>query len=103
MSVPAGGVELAHGTAPSTHIVAAVITLLNQDRLAANKTTLGLFAPVLYGAWEQRASNFWDITEGLNGGECAQDSFSAAKGWDPLTGVGTIRFDRLRAYVAALP
>lgn len=80
-----------------------MITLLNQDRLDAGKGTLGFVNPLLYSLWEEDPSCFWDITVGLNDDGCMGDGFSAAKGWDPLTGLGTVRFDKVRQYVMSLP
>ncbi|GJC89477.1 tripeptidyl-peptidase sed1 [Colletotrichum liriopes] len=78
------------GTSLSAPIWAAVLTLINERRLAANKTTLGFVHPVLYAHPEV----FTDITEGSNPG-CNSSGFLAAKGWDPVSGLGTPMFPEL--------
>jgi tripeptidyl-peptidase-1 len=40
------------------------------------------------------ASGFHDITKGTNPG-CGTLGFSASKGWDPVTGLGTPNFTSL--------
>jgi tripeptidyl-peptidase-1 len=43
----------------------------------------------------QNADAFNDITEGTNSG-CGTDGFSTAPGWDPVTGLGTPIYPKLR-------
>ncbi|KAJ4856549.1 pro-kumamolisin, activation domain-containing protein [Trichoderma breve] len=78
------------GTSLSAPIWAAVITLINERRLAANKSTVGFIHPVLYAHTEV----FVDITEGSNPG-CNTTGFPAVKGWDPVSGLGTPYFPKL--------
>jgi tripeptidyl-peptidase-1 len=40
------------------------------------------------------AGGFHDITKGTNPG-CGTLGFSASKGWDPVTGLGTPNFTKL--------
>ncbi|KAI0123235.1 peptidase S8/S53 domain-containing protein [Xylariales sp. AK1849] len=80
----------ASGTSLSAPIWAAVLTLVNERRLAANKSTVGLVHPVLYAHPEV----FNDITKGSNPG-CNSTGFPAAKGWDPISGLGTPNFPKL--------
>lgn len=42
------------------------------------------------------------ITTGSNPG-CNTDGFSAVKGWDPVTGLGTPKFSKLLDAFMALP
>ena len=51
---------------------------------------LGLLNPFLY----QNPTAFNDITQGNNPG-CGTSGFEAAKGWDPVTGLGTPKFGQL--------
>jgi tripeptidyl-peptidase-1 len=37
---------------------------------------------------------FFDVTKGTNAG-CNTDGFSAAKGWDPVTGLGTPNYPEI--------
>ncbi|KAJ5754101.1 peptidase S8/S53 domain-containing protein [Penicillium nucicola] len=78
------------GTSLSAPIWAAVITLINERRLAANKSTVGFLHPVLYAHPEV----FTDITVG-NNTACNSTGFLAAKGWDPVSGLGTPIFPKL--------
>ncbi|KAK7028541.1 family S53 protease-like protein [Favolaschia claudopus] len=84
------------GTSFSSPIFASVIATINDRLVAAGKPVLGFLNPWIYA----NADAFTDITEGHNSGhDCPADSpaFDAAKGWDPLTGVGSPVFDKLLA------
>lgn len=48
------------------------------------------------------ASAFHDVTNGTNPG-CGTAGFSTAKGWDPVTGLGTPNFPKLVSKWLALP
>ncbi|CAH7676750.1 putative aorsin endoprotease precursor [Phakopsora pachyrhizi] len=71
------------GTSCSAPVVGAMLTLINDARLAAGKTTLGFINPSLYSSNFQGAFN--DIVVGQNSG-CGSNGFPAIKGWDPVTG-----------------
>lgn len=62
---------------------AAILTLINEKRLAAGKSTVGFVNPVLYA----NPNVFNDVKFGRNPG-CSTDGFSAREGWDPVTGLG---------------
>ncbi|KAK7053666.1 family S53 protease-like protein [Favolaschia claudopus] len=84
------------GTSFSSPIFASVIAMINDRLVAAGKPVLGFLNPWIYANMDA----FTDITEGHNSGyECPAESvaFDAAKGWDPLTGVGSPIFDKLLA------
>ena len=54
---------------------------------------MGWILPFLYAAAEKGGA-FTDIVEGDNpSGNCS--GFHAVEGWDPVSGLGTPRFDRL--------
>ncbi|TVY25147.1 Tripeptidyl-peptidase sed1 [Lachnellula hyalina] len=78
---------LVGGTSLSAPVFGAVLTLANEARIAAGKSTVGFIHPVLY----QHPEAFNDITVGSNPG-CGSTGFPAAKGWDPVTGLGTPNF-----------
>ncbi|KAG6908322.1 hypothetical protein DXG01_005298 [Tephrocybe rancida] len=80
------------GTSASAPTFAAVVALLNDDRLSKGKSTLGFLNPLLYS---KGLSGFNDITAGNNPG-CGTTGFNATKGWDPVTGLGTPNFGKLR-------
>ncbi|KAH6656282.1 peptidase S8/S53 domain-containing protein [Truncatella angustata] len=78
------------GTSLSAPVFASVLTLVNEQRIAAGKSTVGFVHPILYAHPEV----FNDVTEGSNPG-CDSTGFLAAKGWDPVTGLGTPNFPKL--------
>jgi subtilase family serine protease len=95
------------GTSASTPVFAAMISLLNNLRLNAGKPTLGFLNPWLYQLYENHPDYFNDIVVGNNRcGDgyalnqnlqvpfCCPDGFSAAPGWDAVTGLGSPRFDK---------
>ena len=86
------------GTSASTPIVASLVTLLNELRLEAGKGPVGFVNPVFYA----NPDAFNDITVGGNPG-CGTDGFSTAPGWDPVTGLGTPDFGKLKDVFLALP
>lgn len=86
------------GTSASTPIVAGLITLLNEARLEAGKGPIGFLNPTLYAHPEM----FNDITVGGNPG-CGTDGFKAAPGWDPVTGMGTPIFPKMKEVFLSLP
>lgn len=87
------------GTSCASPTAAGVMALLNDVRLAAGKSSLGFLNPFIY----QNAAAFNDITNGANSGCNGDAGFFAEKGWDPVTGVGTPNFAKLKAVVAQLP
>ena len=86
------------GTSASAPIFAGIVTLLNEARIESGKGPLGFLNPLLY----QNPGAFNDITIGNNPG-CGTPGFSAVPGWDPVTGLGTPDFEKLRDVVMALP
>ncbi|KAI3400610.1 hypothetical protein diail_2322 [Diaporthe ilicicola] len=78
------------GTSLSAPIWAAVLTRVNEERIAANKSTLGFVNPTLYSHPEV----FTDVTNGSNP-NCHSTGFLAAKGWDPVSGLGSPLYPKL--------
>ncbi|KAI0062174.1 family S53 protease [Artomyces pyxidatus] len=89
-----GKVGTVDGTSCSTPITAGMIALLNDELIAAKKSPLGFLNPFIY----QNSDIFTDITAGTNPG-CGTNGFIAGKGWDPVTGVGSPVFAKLRTAV----
>jgi len=65
---------------------------------------LGFLNPLLYTMWAAQPNTFTDITVGNN--KCTEDGcsssckgFITAKGWDPVTGLGTPVFANIQSYV----
>lgn len=95
------------GTSASSPSFAAIISLLNDQRLHANKSTLGWLNPFIYQTAGSNPNAFYDVTVGDNEVQgCCKGSqiggFVCAKGWDPVTGVGTPNFVALSKVVDAL-
>ncbi|KAF5314952.1 hypothetical protein D9619_007616 [Psilocybe cf. subviscida] len=94
--VVGGQTGLVAGTSCSSPIFASVISLLNDQLLTAGKSPLGFLNPFLYSSAGVAALN--DITTGSNPG-CNTNGFPAKTGWDPVTGLGTPNFAKLKAAV----
>ncbi|KAF9893306.1 hypothetical protein FE257_011736 [Aspergillus nanangensis] len=82
--------QLIGGTSAAAPVFAALLTRINEERLSAGKPTVGFVNPVLYA----HPDAFYDVTEGNNAG-CGTKGFVAAKGWDPVTGLGTPNYPKL--------
>ncbi|TFK80828.1 family S53 protease-like protein [Polyporus arcularius HHB13444] len=95
----AGQLFLVGGTSASSPTFASIVALANDHLLNAGKPVLGFLNPLLYSG--DAAAVFNDITSGNNPG-CGTDGFSASTGWDPITGLGTVDFERLLTYADSL-
>ncbi|CAL1709472.1 unnamed protein product [Somion occarium] len=91
---------LVFGTSASSPVVGAILTAVNDARLAIGKTPIGFINPTIYSAGFRDAFN--DITSGTNPG-CRTFGFNATEGWDPVTGLGTPNFPKLLARWILLP
>ena len=96
--VARGRKEAVDGTSCSAPIFAGIISLINNERLAAGKSPLGFLNPWLY----QNPTIFTDITSGSNPYDCCQ-GFQAAPGWDPVTGLGTPIYTAMLSSALSLP
>jgi tripeptidyl-peptidase-1 len=109
-----GEAEVKDGTSASTPVMAGIVALANAARIAAGKPPVGFANPALYG-WAGDASIFHDIAEGGNSccaatqlvptkdvTCCDENGFRAVKGWDPVTGLGSVNAGNLIAAWAAL-
>lgn len=103
-----GSFEPLSGTSASAPVFAGVVSQANSVLKAQSKSTLGFLNPLLY----QYADMFvHDITKGANncsaaynasivdgifvyGGFCCEEGFVATRGWDPVTGLGSLDVDR---------
>lgn len=92
-----GTLSLVYGTSASAPTFGSVITLINEQRINANKSAVGFINPTVYA----NPSAFNDITSGGNEG-CGTDGFTAVEGWDPVTGLGTPNYPKLLAAFMAL-
>jgi len=103
--IQSGNPLLVSGTSMSTPIVAAIIALVQADYYSITNNTLGFLNPLLYKGQAAGAGLFKDITVGDNcrTAKCAtQDGFLTAKGWDPVSGLGSPLYPGLKAYVEKL-
>ncbi|KAK4047243.1 hypothetical protein OIV83_005547 [Microbotryomycetes sp. JL201] len=95
-----GDFALVYGTSASAPVVGAMLSSVNDARLAAGKSPIGFANPALYSKSFKNAFN--DITRGGNQG-CGTAGFTAVQGWDPVTGLGTPKFDKMLKAFLALP
>lgn len=86
------------GTSCSAPTFGALVALLNDVRLNKGLPSLGWLNPLLYAHPEA----FTDITKGSNPA-CGSGGFVAASGWDPVTGLGTMKFQDWQTIVQSLP
>ncbi|KAK4903467.1 hypothetical protein LTR27_000398 [Elasticomyces elasticus] len=86
------------GTSASAPLFAGVITLLNEERLSQGKGPIGFLNPIIYAHPEV----FNDITVGSNPG-CGTNGFPASPGWDPVTGMGTPNYPKMKDLFCSLP
>ncbi|KAH9027906.1 subtilisin-like protein [Lactarius hengduanensis] len=80
------------GTSCSTPTVAGIISLLNDYLITNGRSPLGFLNIRLY---DDGIEGINDIISGSNPG-CGTDGFSAVPGWDPVTGLGTLDFEKLQ-------
>ncbi|KAI2632647.1 putative alkaline serine protease AorO [Hypomontagnella submonticulosa] len=86
------------GTSASAPLWGAVVTLINEERLAAGKKPVGFIHQVLYSHPEV----FKDIVKGDNRA-CKTTGFPAIEGWDPVTGMGAPDYPKLLELFLSLP
>ncbi len=98
------------GTSASSPVFGAMLTLLNTVRATQGLPKVGFINPTLYAALS--ASYYTDVTSGNNNccsGEpasavvCCSTGFTAASGWDPATGFGSITMSSLQAIFQPAP
>lgn len=92
------GVEnLLSGTSASAPVVAGIVALLNAARRTIGQPPLGFLNPWLYNvtkeAWNDVTTGYGIGCYGVAGMKPAR--WNATGGWDPVTGLGTPRFDVL--------
>ncbi|KAH9035160.1 peptidase S8/S53 domain-containing protein [Lactarius deliciosus] len=84
------------GTSCAVPTAAGIISLLNDYRISIGRPPLGFLNIWLYGVCLPGLN---DITSGSNPG-CNTDGFSAVPGWDPVSGLGSLDFERLVAILS---
>ncbi|CEJ91881.1 hypothetical protein VHEMI07567 [[Torrubiella] hemipterigena] len=93
-----GQKRITGGTSASTPMWSGLISQINDYRATLGKPVVGFLNPRLYTDDSIRSS-LNDITVGSNPG-CRTPGFSCEAGWDPVTGLGTMDFAKLRAAFA---
>jgi tripeptidyl-peptidase-1 len=94
-----GETESVGGTSAAAPTFSAVVALLNDIRLANGNSTLGFLNPFLYKTQASNSDAFFDVTVGDNQYGCCLDGFQCAKGWDPVSGLGTPNYRVLATLV----
>lgn len=99
-----GEIDIGDGTSAATPIFAGILSLLNDYLLLNNQSPLGFANPFLYQVAADYPQSFYDVTYGDNRcGDvlhppyvaCCEYGFQSAQGWDPVTGLGTPRFNAM--------
>eukprot|EP00127_Corallochytrium_limacisporum_P002382 Clim_evm23s119 gene=Clim_evmTU23s119 len=86
------------GTSAAAPTIAGIISLLNDVSFNNGGASLGFVNPLLYKMYDEDPKAFHDIKEGRNIFRVCL-GFKAMKGWDPITGLGTPNFPKMREYV----
>lgn len=94
-----GELWLVSGTSASSPVMAAMISLVNSRRLLDDKGPLGWINEGLYNFSQGNNSYIQDVKVGSNQctatcSICCRQGFSATKGWDPVTGLGSLDFSK---------
>jgi len=99
--VIAGSLYGVSGTSCSSPVVAGMTAMVN----AQLGTSVGFINPTLYAAGESSAA-FNDITKGNNkctaSTTCCSQGFYATKGWDPVTGLGSVDFANYKGLFSSM-
>ncbi|KAG5984638.1 hypothetical protein E4U55_003859 [Claviceps digitariae] len=95
-----GSLHQVYGTSASTPVVASMIARINDARLKVGKGSVGFINPVLY---RHSGAFMRDVYGGYNTGCGVSKAFPAARGWDAVTGLGTVNYTRLLEFYLGLP
>jgi len=102
-----GGWSTVGGTSAASPTFAGVSAYLNDFSYQKTGKPLGFLNPLLYQMHAEEPGAFTDVTSGDNKcteGGCSPGckGYEAAKGWDPVTGLGTPVAEKMLAYVEKL-
>jgi len=102
-----GGWSTQSGTSASSPTFTAVAGFLNAASKKSSGKPLGFLNPLLYKMYAESPDAFTDVTSGDN--KCTEygcystcKGYECAKGWDPVTGLGTPVTDKMLTYVESL-
>ncbi|GFP58671.1 aorsin [Trichoderma asperellum] len=97
VTVDQNDIFIGGGTSAAAPTVAAILNRINEERLKAGRPTLGFVTPALYA----NPGVLNDVTIDNSAG-CSTSGFAAAKGWDPVTGLGTPHYPKMLEYFMSL-
>ncbi|KAJ5166607.1 RmlC-like cupin [Penicillium canariense] len=106
--VKGGEKALSGGTSAAAPIFAGIISLLNDARLRAGKPVLGFLSPFFYSQGykalnDKVAAGSYGCDGSVDGGLVIPYAhWNATRGWDPVTGLGTPDFQKLKAMVMSI-
>ncbi|CAF0888435.1 unnamed protein product [Didymodactylos carnosus] len=103
-----GTYQIWGGISMSAPLWAGIVSILNSYSLKRTTKTLGFLNPLLYKMAEECPKCFNDITLGDN--KCPDatyctskcQGFQAARGWDPVTGLGSPNVEQMIKYINRL-
>ena len=93
------------GTSASCPVFAGMVSLINGVRIASGKSSVGWINPALY---YYKALYVNDIVSGRNNcdagnlAKCCTQGFYATQGWDPATGLGSLKFEPFKRLIFSL-
>ena len=95
------------GTSQSSPIFAGVVALLNVHYKRITSSPLGFVNPLLYKMYATNPQTFNDVVMGDNictESGCAKSckGYLTAKGWDPVTGLGTPNYPSMLSYIETM-
>ncbi|KAF2435263.1 subtilisin-like protein [Tothia fuscella] len=88
-----------YGTSAAAPVFASIIAKINDMRLSMGKAPVGFINPVMYANPEVLN----DIVNGTNYGCADEKAFPVGQGWDPVTGLGTPDFVKMKELYLRLP
>jgi len=97
-----GSVHAVGGTSASAPALASMVSLLNEYRIQNGQNPLGFLNPLIYEL-SSSGKGWTDILIGDNKPNPSCEGYVCAPGWDPVTGVGTPKFQEMLAYIKTLP
>jgi tripeptidyl-peptidase-1 len=91
------------GTSASSPVIAGLVSLVNSYRLQKGFSPVGFLNPAIYGNNGEFAN---DITSGDNkckssASNCCSIGFEATEGYDPVTGFGSLNYQRFASYFSS--
>lgn len=95
--------EVMSGTSAATPLIASMVARWNEERLQKGMPRLGFLNPLLYLLSTENPEAFNDILMGDNRcsrSTCCPHGYSAARGWDAVSGIGSPRFSKVAELVS---